>query len=305
MKTMIKNLTKKIIKKLFNGISDLSNKNTQRVSELHETVQFLNYEVKKMNDFRRLFLLNNSKNMNFSANDLKAFDFQWKNHNTGNDLLDDKNFKATNQDIICKYLKIDKDFLKGKKVLDVGAGSGRFTYGFLSMGAKVTSIEGTRAGCEQINATCQEFSENLTVLNKNILSDSLPREFDVVFCYGVVHHTGNTYLAMKNVCNTAKHNAKVFFMIYGYPDKYEAFKELNFYEVWRDRLRNKEFSEKLEEIKKNFPKENVHGCLDAFSPRENDLLSYNEIVDVLNQFGLEKIQRTLDHRNIHIVGIKK
>lgn len=302
MRKRLKQLAKKYLKKIIYGNkSDL----TQKLETLNETVQFLNYEVKKLNDFRRFFLLNNYENMNFPANDLKAFDFQWKNHNTGRHLLDDKKFIATNQDLICKYLKIDKTFLKGKNVLDVGAGSGRFTYGFLSMGAKVTSIEGTKAGCEQIKQSCIEFSENLTVLNNNILTDTLPREFDVVFCYGVVHHTGNTYLAMKNVCDTAKRNAKVFFMIYGYPNKHEEFKDLNFYEEWRNRLCNKESNEKLEEIKKNFPEEAIHGYLDAFSPKENDLLSFEEILDVLNRFGLEKIERTLDHRNIHLVGIKR
>jgi SAM-dependent methyltransferase len=278
----------------------------ERLSTLEETTNFLNYEVAKINEKRRNDVFFNPNNyFTTSSFDLNSFNYQWSFYNEGNFLLSDKNFKKNIKLTLSQYIDEKPEFFKNKKIIDVGAGSGRFSYGLLSLGAEVTAIEPTKDGCNQILSSCEEYSNKLTIQQKNILQDDLPNNFDVVFCYGVVHHTGNTYLAMKKACDCAKSGGKVFFMIYGYPSSKIEFFELNNYEYWRKKLRNMQFDKKIQELKKHFSRDIIHTLFDATSPKENDLLRYEEVVEILEGFGIYNIKKTFESRNIHIIGYKK
>jgi 2-polyprenyl-3-methyl-5-hydroxy-6-metoxy-1,4-benzoquinol methylase len=308
-KSIIKKVLKKVLIKIFydkirNFFSLIMD---ERVAKLEAMIDFLIYQNSKIHEKFRQDLLHNfneKKSNAFSSHDLDSFNFQWTSHNQGNLLLSDKAFMADLETTICSYFDVDRKYFEGKKIIDVGAGSGRFTYGFLNLKAEVTAIEPTQGGCEEIKKSCKKFLNKLQVLQKNILLDELPKGFDMVFCFGVVHHTGNTYLAIKKVIECAKKDAKVFFMIYGYPNTKEDFQEVNFYEKLRLELRNKNFEDKINALSKNFPKNNVHTLFDASSPKENDLLRYEEVIEILSNFGIKNIKRTFLNRNLFLVGEK-
>lgn len=78
--------------------------------------------------------------------------------------------------------------LEGKHVLECGCGAGRFTEVLLNRGALVTSID--------MSDAVEANQENLPQDSRHRIAQAdlsclpfLPRQFDVVFCLGVVQHT--------------------------------------------------------------------------------------------------------------------
>jgi len=234
-----------------------------------------------------------------------SFDYQWKYINEGRHLPSDQNFIDHVGKNICEMTTLSADWFKGKTVLDAGCGIGRFTYGLLTLGAHVTAIDYSASAIKQAEELCAPYADHLKTLQSNLLDDmSLFEQYDLVFSFGVVHHTGNTYLAMKNVCDRVKVGGKVFFMIYGFPEKAEDFQELNNYERLRAQLHGLPFSEKYQKLSHQFPEQQVHGWFDAVSPEINDLLTYQECTKLLTSFGFEHIHRTTAFRNLHIIASK-
>ncbi|HEV2060924.1 MAG TPA: class I SAM-dependent methyltransferase [Solirubrobacteraceae bacterium] len=78
--------------------------------------------------------------------------------------------------------------LAGASVLECGCGAGRFTEVLLGRGARVTSIDLSAA--VDVNASSFPPGPAHRVAQADILRLPLaPRQFDVVFCLGVVQHT--------------------------------------------------------------------------------------------------------------------
>lgn len=80
--------------------------------------------------------------------------------------------------------------LEGKQVLECGCGAGRFTEVLLGNGAYVTSIDLSDA----VDANQENFPQNGShrIAQADVLQlPFAPRQFDVVFCLGVIQHTPN------------------------------------------------------------------------------------------------------------------
>ena len=282
-------------------IGILNSLNGASIKEIEAKNQFLLYEIANMNErMRQRDLGSNEQDSNQT---LESFDYQWENLSSGSDLPSNPTFIANVQSQICTMTGLPKEWFKGKKVIDIGCGLGRFTYGLLQLGAEVTACDASKAGINRTAALCQSYSDHLHLFQADILKDELPKEsYDLAFCFGVVHHTGNSYLAIKKVCETAKIGGKVFLMVYGYPERYEEFVELNSYESLRSELRALNFEEKIKLLRSRFPEDQVHGWFDATSPKINELLKYGELVQILSQFGISNVSRTVSNRNLHVVG---
>jgi 2-polyprenyl-3-methyl-5-hydroxy-6-metoxy-1,4-benzoquinol methylase len=288
----------KILAKVLNKLKPLSFKATR------EQIQFSIYELAKLNERVRAKELGELEED--SQQTLESFNYQWEHLPAGSYLTSDPVFMKRIESHICEITGLAAEWFKGKKVIDIGCGNGRFTYGLLSLGAEVTACDASSAGIKQTRTICQTYGERLKIFQANIIKDALPRqEFDLAFCFGVVHHTGNTYLAIKKVYDTAKVGGKIFLMVYGYPEKYEDFVELNSYEALREKLRPLGFKEKVEFLRLKYPENQLNGIFDAASPRINDLLKYGELKEFLNALGVDNVRRTLDNRNLHVIGDKK
>lgn len=271
--------------------------------ELEAKNQFLINELAKTNELIRQKALDNEETD--SQQTLASFEYQWKNLPTGAALPSDAKFMQQVKSQICEMTALPPEWFPGKKIIDIGCGIGRFTYGLLSLGAEVTSCDASASAIQSTIELCKPYQKHLRAFQINILKGTMPHpEYDLAFSFGVVHHTGNTYLAIKKVCSTAKIGGKVFLMVYGYPEKYEDFVETNNYEALRNELRPLDFEQKLAVLRSRFPEDQVHGWFDAVSPRINDLLKFGELVELLNSLGVENVKRTVKNRNLHIVGDK-
>lgn len=91
---------------------------------------------------------------------------------------------------------------RGKTFLDIGCGSGIFSYAAAELGAKrVVSID-----IDPFSVTCAEHMrsksshEHWNVQHASVLDDSAMQrlgEFDIVYSWGVLHHTGSMWQAVR------------------------------------------------------------------------------------------------------------
>lgn len=135
----------------------------------------------------------------------------WKTLSEQNIQFDTK-FSIT--DIFQTYNK-SLDNIIGKKVLDMGCGSGRFTFGLAKIGAKEV------IGIDKDITTAEKNQEkaklpNLKFIKGDVLK--LPFEdetFDFVWCKGILHHRGNIDKGLDELSRVLKQGGLALLFLYG------------------------------------------------------------------------------------------
>lgn len=108
----------------------------------------------------------------------------------------------------------------GKTFLDVGSGSGLFSLAAKSLGAKVTSFDYDPNSVLCTNTLKANFfpeDEGWKVYEGSILDENFINslgEFDYVYSWGVLHHTGNMRKAFSNAINLLKNSGSICIAIY-------------------------------------------------------------------------------------------
>lgn len=110
--------------------------------------------------------------------------------------------------------------LSGKTFLDIGSGSGLFSLAARRLGAKVLSFDYDPAAVACTRELKRRFLDNDpewqvragSALDRQFLA-SLGR-FDIVYSWGVLHHTGNMWAALENVAGNVGEGGRLFIALY-------------------------------------------------------------------------------------------
>lgn len=117
---------------------------------------------------------------------------------------------------------LDIETLEGQSFLDIGCGSGLFSLAARRLGAQVYSFD-----CDEHSIECvQELRrryfpddtnwiiEQGSILDRVFLAKL--NTFDIIYAWGVLHHTGAMWQALENVTTLVRPDGKLFLAIYNY-----------------------------------------------------------------------------------------
>jgi len=125
--------------------------------------------------------------------------------------------------------------LHGRSFLDVGSGSGLFSLAARNLGAAVVSFDydpQSVACTELLRERYHPGDPDWTVFRGSALDGPMLAalgQFDVVYSWGVLHHTGDMWAALANVAPLVKPGGRLFLSIYndqgGGSRRWKAFKK--------------------------------------------------------------------------------
>ena len=131
--------------------------------------------------------------------------------------LDDSRI-ARAEDSLKEMLNVKS--LSGKSLIDIGSGSGLFSLAARRLGARVysfdydpDSVASTRELRRRFFPEDRQWEiEQGSALDRQYLQDL--GQFDVVYSWGVLHHTGSMWEALENVAPIVKPGGTLFIAIY-------------------------------------------------------------------------------------------
>ena len=133
---------------------------------------------------------------------LASFDHQWGEFYEGDAMLSDAWFRENVERILTdELLCVDRSWFAGRTVLDAGCGMGRWTLGFLRLGCRVLSVDASERALGTLNAAMRDLAPEAVAEGRletrrvdllDLPADLRARRFDLVFSFGVLHHTGDT-----------------------------------------------------------------------------------------------------------------
>jgi SAM-dependent methyltransferase len=131
--------------------------------------------------------------------------------------LDDQRVEVAKQSL---QTLIQVDDFRKLRFLDAGSGSGLFSLAASQLGAEVTSFDLDKNSVECTRLLKERFS--LGANSWSVLEGSLADRdflnslgsFDVVYCWGVVHHTGDMWNCVENLLPLVKPGGRIVLAIY-------------------------------------------------------------------------------------------
>lgn len=145
-----------------------------------------------------------------------TFGFQWNTFKRSQ--LDSHTKQNLSHDRFYSNTKWTPGELKGKRVLEVGSGAGRFTEILLQANARVVSFDYSSA--VESNYESHSGNPNLFLFQGDLYAIPFPDNyFDFVFCYGVLQHTPDPVRSFQCIFEKVKKSGKISIDYYLNPER--------------------------------------------------------------------------------------
>lgn len=297
----IRNFLRRLI-----GVSNppSSNHVEEQVRNMQYSVDYLSLEVSRLRSLVRYLTADGINQLPITYRTRESFDYQWRESPDGNWIETRPELKQREPKLVQEYTRLPADWFKDKKVLDAGCGSGRFSWAMASLGARVHAVDQSEAGVHHTGRACAEFGDRVAVHQHDLTQPlAFAADFDLVWSYGVLHHTGDTFGAFSNVARLVRPGGYLFMMLYGEPTGRDPGEFAYYAEVEKLRRETSQmsFTERYEYLRR-LKGDDVGGWFDAVSPTINDTYSFYEIALWLRQSGFVDVQRTVDASSHYVLA---
>ncbi len=132
-----------------------------------------------------------------------------------------------------------------------------------------------------------------------VLPEQIARcRFDLAFAWGVLHHTGDTKLALTNLCRLVKPDGIVYVYLYGqesysWPTRFKIGMARSLLLPFSPPVKNKILSY-------FYSAERVHNQFDLLSPPINDRLTEGQVKEWFQEAGFDQTLRTVQHTELFL-----
>jgi len=128
-------------------------------------------------------------------------------------------FRKASEEMFLKMrlLGVKEEEYTRKKILDCGCGTGEFTCWYASRGNDVTAIDLSGPSIEQAREYAAKYGldDKIEFRQHSVLEMDLPEDsFDLVYSYGVLHHTPDPYRGFQNMVRVCKPGGIVIVSVY-------------------------------------------------------------------------------------------
>lgn len=234
-----------------------------------------------------------------------SFDYQWANLPQNRWSLASPEFREEVPEFVSWLLEREPAWFQGKSVVDAGCGAGRHVYGLCALGARVLAVDRSIAALDATHAACSALPTFGGTVAADLLHPlPLNGDFDLVWSFGVLHHTGDARRAFVNIAGRVKAGGTLFVMLYGKPRPGVArdAQEVASIEEWRERYRTLSFPEKAGSLREAVGAEKLIEYFDTVSPRINDRYSYGELETWFEEEGFVDLRRRVDKIDHYLIA---
>jgi SAM-dependent methyltransferase len=279
----------------------------RRIRMLEAKVEYLLDEIyTSKSQLRRIAAVSNETKED-KAYQLRTFDFQWANLPYHDMFLSNPEWRGKAPQDLCRRLGVEPSWIAGKRVLDCGCGPGRHAWAFAHLGAQITAFDMSDSGLAEAKRECANYPT--TIIEKRNILEPLPysTDFDIVWSYGVIHCTGDTYGALSNIARHVRPGGLIYFMVYPEPertnfDSYRYYHEVYAIRALTDHL---DLRQKAEVMKLIQGDRWALSWFDAISSKINDLYTFEEASKLLLSLGFVDVKRTMpEEHSLNVVATR-
>ncbi len=229
----------------------------------------------------------------------KSFDYQWGALPEGDFLLSDDGFGGRVPEILSRYeLRVAPAWFEGRRVLDAGCGGGRWIKGFLELGCEVTALD---ASANALGSVRERYGERVRTVTGDVLkADEIfaGEQFDLVFSWGVLHHTEDTARGVSSLAKLVAPDGLLYLYLYG-ADSVSTSSRAGL-GAQRAVMSLLPLRARRRVIEWRYGKDRAHEVFDLISTPLNDRFTLAQGREMLAAAGFTRVVQTMPHTELFL-----